>query len=231
MDPQERWYFENLPLRDQVIVDVGANVGRLSAFFYRVGQGTNRVISVEPLPENIAAINARIAEADTDAKGRWTVEPCAVSAQAGEVVLQLGRSEDTPHNSVVATDQDRFPAPGRVRVPCKPLSLLAAEATLIKVDIEGHEYEVLDESLAKLPRVMAWALELHMRPGRPLSATTQALIRHGYQVLGAGRRRGDPSGAWMSAELPPQLEWDAVPVASRRPDGSPFKMLHVLAIR
>lgn len=229
MDPQERWYFDNLPLRDQIIVDVGANIGRLSAFFYHAGQGKNRVISVEPLQENVDAIAARIAEAA--AQDRWTIEACAASVNTGEVVLQVGGDEDTQLNSVVATDQNRFPAPGRVRVLCKPLSLLAAEATLIKLDIEGHEYEVLDESLAKLPRVAAWALELHMRPGRPLSATTQALMNHGYRVFGAGQRRNDASGAWVSVELPPKMEWDAVPVARRRPDGSAFKMLHVLAVR
>jgi FkbM family methyltransferase len=229
MDPQERWYQESLPLRDQIIVDVGANVGRLSAFFYHAGQGTNRVVSVEPLAENIAEIAARIAAAD--AEDRWTIEACAASAQVGELVLKVGSSEDTPWNSVVVSDPELFPAPGRVRVACKPLSLLAAEATLIKLDIEGHEYEVLDEALAKLPGVSAWALELHMRPDRPLSATTQAFLQKGYRLLGAGRRRDDPSGAWMSVELPKAMEWDAVPVAQRRPDGSVFKMLHVLALR
>lgn len=229
MDAQERWYRELLPLQRQVVVDVGANVGRLSEFFYRAGSGSNRVISVEPLPENIAAINTRIAAAE--AADHWTIEPCAVSSYAGEIVLQVGSSEETPHNSVVASDQRRFPANGRVRVPCRPLSQIAATATVVKIDIEGHEYEVLDEALTKLSAVRAWALELHMRPERSLSATTQAFRRHGYTVLGAGRRRSDPSGAWVSAELPPGLEWDVIPVAQRRPNGSVFKMLHVIAVR
>lgn len=229
MEAQERWYRELLPLNQQVVVDVGANVGRLSEFFYRAGGGKNCVISVEPLPENIAAISTRIAAAG--AADYWTIEPCAVSSYAGEIVLQLGGSDETPCNSVVASDQLRFPAEGRLRVPCRPLSQLAAEATVVKMDIEGHEYEVLDEALAKLPAVRAWALELHMRPMRPLSATTRAFRQHGYAVFGAGRRRSDPTGAWVSAELPPALEWDAIPVAQRWSDGSVFKMLHVIAVK
>lgn len=229
MEAQERWYRELLPLKQQVVVDVGANVGRLSEFFYRAGGGKSRVISVEPLPENIAAIHTRIAAAG--AADHWTLEPCAVSSYAGEIVLQRGGNDETPYNSVVAVDQLSFPEGGRLRVPCRPLSQIAAEATVVKMDIEGHEYEVLDEALAKLPAVRAWALELHMRVNRPLSATTRAFREHGYTVLGAGRRRSDPTGDWISAALPPTLEWDAIPVAQRRTDGSVFKMLHVIAVK
>jgi hypothetical protein len=73
---QERWYLEHIPLREQVVVGVGAGVGRFSRFFWDASGGTSRVVSIEPLPENVAAIRERIRAANTD---RWTVEACAVS--------------------------------------------------------------------------------------------------------------------------------------------------------
>jgi len=229
MDAQSRWFLETLPLKGASVCDVGANVGRLSAFFAEASGAAGRVVSVEPLADNVAAIRARIAAAN--AAERWTVEACAASSRDGELVLLTGQSEDTPLNSVAVSDPERFPAPGRVRVPCRALSSLAAGATVVKVDIEGHEYEALDEALPKLTGVRAWAVELHLVPGRPLSRAVGAFTARGFTVLGAGRRRGDTSGAWVSAEVPRGMEWDAVPVAQRRADGSVFKMLHIVAVR
>lgn len=223
MQAQARWYLETLPLLDAVVVDVGANVGALSAFFVRAG--ARRVLSVEPLAENVAEIQRRIAE--DRAEGVWSVRACAASDRAGEVHLRLGGDEETPHNSVVTAR-----AEGAQRtVPCDTLAALCPDATVVKLDIEGHEYAVLDQALATLPSVRAWAIELHMVPGRPLSKTVQSLAAQGYTVIGAGRMRDDATGRWVSAPVPPTLEWDAIPVAQRRPDGSAFKMLHVVARR
>jgi hypothetical protein len=52
MGDQERWYAEHLPLRDQVIADVGANVGRFSQFFWDASGGSSRIVSIEPPSTN-----------------------------------------------------------------------------------------------------------------------------------------------------------------------------------
>jgi precorrin-6B methylase 2 len=63
VDAQERWYLDNIPLKDQVVADVGANVGRLSQFFFDRVSRKGRVVSIEPIPSNIKAIEARIRRA------------------------------------------------------------------------------------------------------------------------------------------------------------------------
>ena len=60
MDDQERWYRDNIDFRGEVVADVGANVGRLSQFFWEAGDAATRVVSIEPLADNVAAIEARI---------------------------------------------------------------------------------------------------------------------------------------------------------------------------
>lgn len=223
METQCAWYLETLPLGGAVVVDVGANVGALSAFFVRAGAA--RVLSVEPLAPNVAAIRARIAA--EGAAGVWSVAECAVSDRAGEVLLRTGGDEETPHNAVV-TDRDDGAA---LRVRCDTLPGLCPDATVVKLDIEGHEYAVLDHCLDAMTAVRAWALELHMTPRRPLQVTLQRLAAQGFSLIGAGRLRNDPTGRWVSAPVPPTMTWDALPVAQRRADGSIFKMLHVVARR
>jgi FkbM family methyltransferase len=220
MGDQERWYAEHLTLRDQVVADVGANVGRFSQFFWDASGGTSRVVSIEPLPENVAAIRERIRAANTD---RWTVEACAVSTRKGSVGLAVQRLPEGGWNSVVTAK-----APMRT-VPCKPLSQIVPDATVVKVDIEGHEYGVLEEALPRLARVQAWALELHRVPDRPLQRTLGALMAQGYRVYAASREPDDPR--WVSTEVSATLDWADIPASRIRADGREFKMLHVLALR
>lgn len=223
---QQRWYAETIPLRDQVIADVGANRGELSQFFWDQGGGTSAVVSVEPLAENVALIEERVRRARA---ARWRVEPVAATARDGELVLHAARTPETGWNSVVRRD-GREDATTR-RVPGRRLSQLVPDATVVKLDVEGHEYEILDEALTALGGVHSWALELHSVPGRPLQDVLGRLVGAGFAVVAAGRKAGSPDGDWLSVPVDAALTWEQIPVARRLADGSPFRMLHVIARR
>lgn len=218
---QERWYAEHIPLQAQVVADVGANVGRFSQFFWDASGGTSRVVSIEPLAENVAAIRERIRAAGA---ARWTVQACAVSARAGSVGLAVARTAQGGWNSVVV------PRGGARQVRSLPLSKLVPDATVVKLDIEGHEYGVLDEALPRLARVLAWALELHQVPDRPLQRALGALQAEGYTLIAASRDQRDPD-RWASTEISATLGWEDVPPARVGPDGRAFRTLHVIAKR
>jgi FkbM family methyltransferase len=224
VDAQERWYRHNMDPRGQVVADVGANVGRLSQFFWDHGDEHTRVVSVEPLPANLEPLRARVSAAKSE---RWRVEACAVSSVEGTVWIESSHSREHGWNAAVRSAE----APGLIEVPSRRLSTLVPEATLVKIDIEGHEYAVLDDALGTMRNVGCWAVELHMMAGHPLQTTLAAFADHGYAVVAAGQRPGDASGAWQNVAVPPSLGWDRIPVAERRPDGSIFKMLHIIAKR
>jgi FkbM family methyltransferase len=219
-----------MDLRGQVVADVGANVGVLSQFFWDHGDTNTRVISIEPLATNIDALRRRadaaqpgIAEADR----RWRVHACAASDREGTVWIAASHSAEHGWNAVV-----RPPAPGREPVPCHPLSALVPDATIVKLDVEGHEYAILDTSIAAMPAVHTWAIELHMVPGRPLPDTLSALYAHGFSVIAAVQKPDHP-GVWYDVTLPPHFGWERIPPAGNRspdhPDGPVFKMLHIIA--
>jgi FkbM family methyltransferase len=228
LERQLAWYAEVLPLDGEVIVDGGANVGLLSEFFATANGGRNRVISVEPIEENALQIERRIAE--HGAGDRWTVARCALSDRDGEVSVRLGSGEQLAFNSVVVDPRSvRASALASLRrVACRSLASLCADATVVKLDVEGHEYEVLDAALPVMRAVKAWAIELHMREGRPLSKVIGAIRRSGFRVFGAGQRRADPTGPWLTAEVPHELEWSAIG-AAKADDGRDTKMLHIVA--
>ncbi len=224
---QEGWYARLLPLRGEIVADVGANVGRLSQFFWDAGARTNRVVSIEPLAENAKAIEARIKAANAGAK--WTVKRCAVSARDGHLALQPLRAS-WGANSMVPIEGASAET---IEVACRTLEGLVPDATIVKIDVEGHEYAFLSQALAAMPKVRAWALELHCVPGQPLEETLGELHARGLRLVGAGQRRGDKSGAWVDIDLDPRTTWAAIPGVSTTRDGLPaeFKMLHVVALR
>jgi FkbM family methyltransferase len=222
VSPQQAWYAAHVPLRHQLIVDVGANVGELSRFFWDAAEGTSRVISVEPLSENVAAIREKIR---LSAASGWTVEECAVSGKEGTVELAVSQTERGMLNSTVV------PREGTRSVRCRRLAILAPEATVIKLDIEGHEYAVLEDSLPRLDGATAWAVELHQVRGRALQPVLASFLVHGFRVFGAVRDASEPGNRWQSAELAPSLDWTDIPASRKRRDGSDFKMLHIVALR
>lgn len=229
LERQLRWYEEHLPLKDAHVVDGGANVGLVSEFF-AAADARNRVLSVEPVLENVLQIERRIES--HGARERWTVRACALSNSEGEATARVGPSEALEFNSVLvdprAVSAAQLPSLRRVRTVA--LHELCPDATVIKLDIEGHEYAVLDASLEKMPRARAWALELHEHPAWSLARAAERLRRAGYRLLGAGVRPSDPTGPWATAELPLGLEWSMIP-AAKSADGRAVKAIHVLALR
>lgn len=210
-------------MKGETIVDVGANVGRLSQLFWDHGRPTCKLVSVEPVPANIAAIERRIRAARSK---RWTLKKCAVSDHEGHVTM-LGFEDAAGQNSVV-TPED---AAGARQVACRRLETLVPDATVVKLDIEGHEYAVLPGAVPALRGVRAWALELHMVEGQPLEATLAPLAHHGFTMTGPVHQPG--SAEWGDIEIPPTLTWDDLPGVPAGVDGLPgvFKMLHVIAKR
>ncbi|HHJ16950.1 MAG TPA: FkbM family methyltransferase [Gammaproteobacteria bacterium] len=228
MEGQQHWYASEINLNNQVIADLGANVGRLSQFFWDIGADTNTVVSIEPLPQNIKRIRKRITRSKA---GNWRVEAVVVSDRAGECVIRSFHSTRQGWNSmVIGADADEA-ASGKVKdivVECRTLSELVPDATVVKVDIEGHEYAVFDEALDKLPRVHTWAMELHMVDGRPLGQVIGQFMQNGYTLIAATQGTG---GHWGSVNIDAQLQWDSIPAMHRLADGREFKMLHVIARR
>ena len=226
MKGQAGWYQRELDLRQQVVLDVGANVGELSQFFWRAGGGSSQVISVEPLAENVRLIEARIERLSAQ---NWTVLPCVASGHRGTETLRFEQNTASGWNSVV-TDAAKKSGKDRRTVAARCLTEIAPQATLVKMDIEGHEYVVLDQALDHLDHVKAWAVELHMRPERPLQQVLAQFEGQGFGLVAAAANP-QKQGEWRSLPIDSRLAWDELPVAKTYPDGTVFKMIHILARR
>src|SRR6266446_9764106 len=137
-----------------VAIDVGANLGEWTVPLARSVGAAGRVIAIEPAPRSAAALEATLA---ANALRQAEIFRCAIGDHDGQTEFAV------PVVTSARTDTGRARiGPGRtgyeaLRVPLRRLESLAAELTLdrldlIKIDVEGHERQVLDGAASILDR-------------------------------------------------------------------------------
>ena len=138
--------------RGKLFVDVGANLGRYEVL---LGKNYERIIAIEPSPENISFLKRNVA----NAKVR-NIEflQCAVSSQNGNATLFYG--EHCGAHTLMNADLN---AEGLQVKTITLDTLLKREdnVDLVKVDVEGAEWEVLEGSKEVLPKIKRWVVEVH----------------------------------------------------------------------
>jgi FkbM family methyltransferase len=137
----------------EVIVDLGSHIGTSIAYFH-ARYPEARIHGIEPDPATFAKLEANVAGLPG-----VTVQRRAVAAAPGETVLYASTY------SMRSSLSEGWAESRAVAVPAVTLDALVAELALdridlLKVDIEGAEYDALAGSTA-LGRVRAVAGELH----------------------------------------------------------------------
>ena len=166
------------------IVDLGANIGMFGAYALQ-RFAVERMTAFEPDPQNVAILRETVG-----ANGRgddWrVVEACAGVAQ-GTVPF----SPDAFGRSRIAGAG----APGTIEVSVQDAFPYMGEADLVKIDVEGAEWELLaDPRFSRLTAVVC--LEYHpdgCPTAEPCQAARAALEGAGFRVApgtDAGARTG-----------------------------------------
>lgn len=172
------------------IVDLGANIG-LFSLFATARWPKARITAFEPDPGNVAI--QRLASTANQLHGRWTIVPAAAGTRDGNVPFLAGRAA-----------LSRIAQPGEPDasdVPIRDVLPIIEGVDLLKMDIEGGEWAILQDPRFRecAPRVAV--LEYH--PDRcptenPHLAVEAALQASGMHIR-CTKRRDDGHGmlwAW-----------------------------------
>jgi FkbM family methyltransferase len=176
-----RWVEDRLQPGD-TFVDVGANIGYFTLLAARTVGASGTVISFEPAPPTFAKLSGNLALNEAT-----NVRPvqAAVGARAGRIPFYRAPWNDA-ENSTIAKPGSQ-PAG---EVDTSPLAALLTDAEvartrLIKVDIEGGEWAVLDglaPDVERFPSDMELVIEVHPDRGGGRTAKTlaDAVAAHGF---------------------------------------------------
>lgn len=138
---------------DDLFIDIGANIGSYTLLAAsEVGAET---ISIEPIPENYTKLNSNIKLNDLSGK----VKSLNIGVGSANGILKFTKSLDKVNH--VATDKET----DTINVPIEKFDDIIAiqKTTLIKIDVEGFETEVLNgmEIALANPNLIGIVIELN----------------------------------------------------------------------
>lgn len=190
------------------VLDIGANVGQYSAQLRSSGFA-GRIVSVEPLPDAFEELSRRAAK-----DANWQTINSAVGAEPGSTVLNV--SANSYSSSLRAmTSTHEAAAPGskvvrqhdvRVRTVVDIVAELGLDParTLLKVDTQGFEPEVLAGAADLLPTFAAVQLELssvELYEGQQLFLPIAArLVANGFEVWSLDPGISDQAGRLLQCD-------------------------------
>lgn len=173
-------YAAPLPLEPRHILDLGANIGASVLFFSRRYPHA-RITAVEASPELFGMLESNVGDLPN-----VTLHHAAVSRTAEPVIFYPSRSSWA--GSTQPNDWTR--SEDATEVPGQALDeLLANDVDLMKVDIEGGEFDILPAS-ERLPSLRAVLGEIHAPP-RSADAERLLALFEDFEVLST---EPDPAG-------------------------------------
>ena len=186
-------YLERLRLRPWVrpgfiFVDVGANVGGYTFWISSLTGGEGRIVAVEPDPALVRQFRYNLRTNGLD--GSVRIVESAVGAAPGDGRL-IRNSVNSGENRLAREPVRADPEPGVdevVSVRVRTLASIVREAGLeridcLKVDVEGHERDVLEPYFAAAPPSLRPRLLLvEIKPGAGSRAMESWILGQGYRL-------------------------------------------------
>jgi FkbM family methyltransferase len=176
----------------ELAIDVGANIGHMTALMAVHAGPTGRILAFEPHPEVYARLRRNVdCWSRRDRTALVEAHELALSDRIGGAELLLDAAFE--HNMGTATLSNGAPrGDATASIPVRVTRLdnvLGPELSVgvLKIDVEGHESDVLKgaDQLFVSGRVRDVLFEEHRTLPTP---STEILVRHGYKIFGLHQR-------------------------------------------
>jgi FkbM family methyltransferase len=174
--------FSNISTPVLSIVDLGANIG-LSALYFASRYPEAKILSVEPNPDALRCLRHNTAHCS-----RIEIWPGAIVEKSQHVILWIDRcSASRLNSSVVGRDmrgrENEFDS---IQVEGITLAaIMPPQVDILKVDIEGAEYQVLKSPCVHPSNVHSIVVEFHDLPMRraDFEEIYKLLIDRGFSCI------------------------------------------------
>ncbi|WP_407049811.1 FkbM family methyltransferase [Methyloraptor flagellatus] len=193
-------------------IDIGANVGTMSAVAARRIGATGRIVTVEPIPEFEQNIRRNILL--NGGMVRVEHHTCCIGGESADGTVEF---EVFEYDSRISTMHGYGTAEGvdnarRIRVPVRPVSAVipvGEEDLVIKIDAEGEELEILQALLAtqgslagrKVVVAFEYAYEHCLRAAIAPEAFFELLEHNGIDAYYLDDRTGAPTQPFVRENM------------------------------
>ena len=138
-DEPEFFLLEKWVMPGSLVLDIGANVGHYTIKLSQLVGGKGRVIAFEPVPATFELLVSNVAYVPFN---NTTLLNCAASSAASFLGFDFPEFDSGLSNYYMAHITDHA---SKFSVLCLPVDCLelSQSVSLVKVDVEGHEYAAL----------------------------------------------------------------------------------------
>lgn len=198
-EPNEFAFLQKALARDAVFIDIGANEGFYTVFAAHLVGPLGRVIAVEPSPREHARLACNIA---INRLSNVSLVKRGLGARKGKALLHIADPEHNGQNTLGDFGHSGVTAVDHVAIDLTDLDSLTQEQVLgkvdvIKMDVEGAEFEVIKGGLKTLERHKPTLLfelfeEALRKQGTSSEAVLAQLAELGYSFYAFSESTGLP---------------------------------------
>jgi FkbM family methyltransferase len=212
--PEVQTYLSSSVKAGNVFYDIGANVGFFSLLAARLTGPQGKVISFEPLPENLLSLRENV---EHNHFSNVNILPFALGAVNQQQVFQVSERPTWGKLKGVGPDTpDKYLSD--IKVSVRRLDDLFSEGVIpppdfVKIDVEGAEVEVIEGAIDTLSRFgPTLIIELHGTGNR----LTQVFARIDYCAVPLNEKFQDVAQAHWNATILAFPSQQAMSIASAR---------------
>jgi FkbM family methyltransferase len=173
-EPQATAIVQRLVKDGMRALDIGANIGYYTIMFSKLVGKKGEVCAVEPIAKNFALLSENIRLNSAQNVRSYQL---ALSEKSGKSTLFVSKQ-----SNLSSMNKNQYTRAGSVEVQCKSLDdfiegFCTGNVDFIKMDVEGHEYEILMSS-KKIQQAKNLSMFVEIHPALIGRIKTNELLKH-----------------------------------------------------
>lgn len=175
----EHRYYVEMENEEPKIVDLGAHIG-MTVVYFKICYPNSTVVAYEPGPSNFALLKKNVEE---NQLAGVTIYNQAVAPKSGTLELHVPNQEKGWRSGAGIIPRGWRGVQETIPLKVEAVGInevLQSRVDLLKLDIEGMEYEVL--AVADLSKVGQLIVEVHPRAGKREEVIIKKILSQGMRV-------------------------------------------------
>lgn len=177
----ENCYYIELEKEDPVIVDLGAHIG-MTVIYFKMLFPKSQIIAFEPIEANFALLKKNIDENQLE---NVELVQAVVAPKSGILRIQepVGEGAWKSGAGIIPKGWKGIQTNQEIRVEAVGIQeIISQKIDIMKMDIEGMEYEVIRNMGPNIRNIKNLLIEVHPRKDHRIEEIQKILMQNGFKL-------------------------------------------------